>query len=511
MRFLNSSKVITALIFVLVLFPLPGCKKQNANPFPATGEVNCWQKTGDTRVFAAKNLWQYIDGDSEQYVNAGVVSTSTADYKYESRLEAVVDVHTMGNAEGARSRRPLRATRRCRRCLCAKHHLSQRRIPGPHRGLSVLQRRPPGLDGSRPRRGIETLTTLVILSAAKDPLLLLLIVRNIMESRREFLKEAAGAALLAAQGSTVLARAIEPGPGQSRVVVARDPAAHSADGKLDEGRVIALLDRAITAYTGSPTPADAWKRVVAMAGGPGKVIGLKTNGLGGRGISTHSALVFAIAHKLEEAGVNSGNIVIWDRNARDLVACGFTVSTDPARLRCYGSDVAGFEDEDAAWGTARVRLSKILTRECAMVIGVPILKDHSMAGVTFAMKNMYGVVERPQELHSGGCNPGVADLNCIPAIREKVRLTIGDALSSVYDGGPGFRPERLWYPNALILGEDRVAVDHTAWQILERKRAEAGLNTFEAAGRPPRYIATAADPTHALGTNDPTKIRLLEV
>ena len=43
-----------------------------------------------------------------------------------------------------------------------------------------------------------------------------------------------------------------------------------------------------------------------------------------------------------------------------------------------------------------------------------------MAGVTFAMKNMYGVVERPHDLHGGGCNPGVADLNCIPAIREKV-------------------------------------------------------------------------------------------
>jgi hypothetical protein len=37
-----------------------------------------------------------------------------------------------------------------------------------------------------------------------------------------------------------------------------------------------------------------------------------------------------------------------------------------------------------------------------------------------------------------------------------------------------FRPEHLWYPNALIVGEDRVAVDQTAWQMIERKRAEAG-------------------------------------
>jgi uncharacterized protein (DUF362 family) len=146
-----------------------------------------------------------------------------------------------------------------------------------------------------------------------------------------------------------------------------------------------------------------------------------------------------------------------------------------------------------------------------MVINLPILKDHELSGVTFSMKNMYGVVQRPDELHANGCNPGVADLNRIPAIREKVRFTIGDAMSSVYDGGPSFHPERLWYPNALIVGEDRVALDHTAWQMIERKRAEAGVPTLEAAGRPPRYIATAADATHRLGVNDPKRIHLMEI
>ncbi len=335
-----------------------------------------------------------------------------------------------------------------------------------------------------------------------------------METRRKFLKEAAtGALLLGAQGKWALAKAVEPrgDSGKSRVVIARDPALHDAAGQLDEGRVIALLNHAITTYTGRTKPVDAWKRIVALGGAQDKVIGLKTNGLGGKGISTHATLVFAIAHGLEQAGVKPGNIIIWDRNARDLVACGFTISTEPGRLRCFGSDVSGFEEEHAAFGSAKIRLSKILTRECAMVIGVPILKDHNLSGVTFAMKNMYGVVDRPQDLHAGGCNPGVADLNCIPVVRQKVCFTIGDAMSSVYDGGPVFKPERLWQPNALIVGEDRVAIDHTAWQMLERKRAEAGLKTLDAVGRPPRYIATAADAAHGLGTNDPQKMHVMEV
>jgi uncharacterized protein (DUF362 family) len=327
-----------------------------------------------------------------------------------------------------------------------------------------------------------------------------------MENRREFLKKAAtGAALLGAQQKLALA-AQSAVAHRSKVVVATDPSLSDTAHEPIPARVEVLLDRAIVAWTGRDRPVDAWKRVLGRA----RVVGLKTNGLGGKGIATHAVLVYAVAQRLQQAGIQPGNIIIWDRNARDLKACGLTLNTDSASVRCFGSDVAGFEDREESWGSARVRLSKILG-QCDLVIGMPILKDHIMSGVTFAMKNMYGVVERPQELHEGGCNPGVADLNCIPAIRDKVRFTIGDAISSVYDGGPGFRPERLWYPNALIVGEDRVAIDQVAWQMIERKRAEAGLKTLEATGRLPRYIATAADAAHALGTNDLARVHVLNV
>ena len=332
-----------------------------------------------------------------------------------------------------------------------------------------------------------------------------------MNSRRDFLKTTAtGALVLGANSKLGLAAMLDSktSAGKSKVVVARDAALHGSDGKLDEKRVQALLDRAIATYTGHDKPVEAWKRIVPV----GKVIGLKVNGLGGKGISTHAPLIMAVCERLQQAGVKPGEIIVWDRGARDLQACGLTISTDPSRIRVYGNDVAGYEVQGVAFGSAaNVKLAKILTRECAMVINLPVLKDHELAGVTFSMKNMYGVVEKPFELHAGGCNPSVADLNCIPAIREKVRFTIGDAMSSVYNGGPGFKPEFLWQPNALIVGEDRVAVDHTAWQMIERKRAEVGMPTLESAKRPPRYIATAADQTHNLGVNDPQRIHLMEV
>jgi len=327
-----------------------------------------------------------------------------------------------------------------------------------------------------------------------------------MKSRRDFMKTAAtGAVLLGTQSKLGMTELLDQH--KSKVVVARDPALHNAGAQLNDKRVIDLLDRAIAAYTGRDKPVEAWKRIVPV----GKVIGLKVNGASGKGISTHFALVMAVCERLQQAGVKAGEILVWDRNARDLESCGLTINADPSRIRVYGSDVAGFEDQAESWGVAQIRLSKILSRECAMVIGLPILKDHIWCGATFAMKNMYGAISRPQDLHAGGCNPGVADLNCIPAIRENARFTIGDAMTSIYEGSPEFHPEHLWYPNALIVGEDRVALDYTAWQMIDRRRAEAGMPTLEAAGRLPRYIATAADAIHKLGTNDPRRIHLMEI
>ncbi|MGA3161425.1 MAG: DUF362 domain-containing protein [Terracidiphilus sp.] len=329
-----------------------------------------------------------------------------------------------------------------------------------------------------------------------------------MKSRRDFLKTAAtGAVLLGSQSKLGLAELLDQH--KSRVVVARDAALHTAEGRLDEKRVADLLDRAIAAYTGRDKPAEAWKRIVPV----GKVIGLKVNGMGGKPIATHLALTLAVCERLQQAGVKPSEIVVWECRRSDLERAGYTISTDRNRIRCIASDMEGFgyEEKPAAFGSVRVNLAKILTRECDFVINLPVLKDHDLAGVTFSLKNFFGAIQKPAELHGNACNPGIADLNCIPALRNKFRFTIGDAMASIYQGGPGFRPEHLWFPNALIVGHDPVAIDYTGWKIMERKRAEMGLPTVESTGRPTTFLVTAADQDHRLGTNDPQRIHLMEV
>lgn len=331
-----------------------------------------------------------------------------------------------------------------------------------------------------------------------------------MMNRRVFLKQStAGAAILGMGGATAFARRSEQAliPVNGRVVIAHDPALRDDFRELIDSRVQRLLDRAMAAYTGATRPVEAWQSVLGSA----RRIGIKVNGDGGRGMSTHAGLVYAVTERLQQAGIRPENILVWDRSAANLEACGFKVSTAAGQVRRVSCDEAGYEDAPESWGTVSARLSKILTRECDLVIGMPVLREDRVAGVNFAMKNMYGAIDRPQDLQANGCCPAIADLNCMPTIRTKVQFTVGDACTGTYDEAAVLDADHMWFPNTLIVGADRVAVDQTAWQLIDGKRAEMGLKSLAASGRAPRYIAVGADAAHGLGTDDPAKIHLTEV
>jgi len=324
-------------------------------------------------------------------------------------------------------------------------------------------------------------------------------------SRREFLKVGvAGAVALGAGDALAFAAS---SASKSRVVIAKDAMLRGASSTIDPARMSALLDRAMQSSFGTQNALAAWKQLVH----PGQVVGLKVNTIAGRGLSTNVTVVQAVIKRLQQTGIKPYDIVIFDRTSHELEHAGFPLSTAAGKVRCIGNDAAGFEETPERFGTVSSCISKTLTRTCDVVINIPLLKDHGSSGMTLSMKNMYGVIDNPYEYHSGNCNPGVADVNMLPSIRKKVRFTIGDATTACYHGGPGYKPEYVWRPDSLIVGSDPVALDFTAWQIIERRRTEKGLKTLEAEGRLPRYIATAADAHHQLGTNDPKQITLVEV
>jgi len=285
----------------------------------------------------------------------------------------------------------------------------------------------------------------------------------------------------------------------SRVVIARDSGLTVRRASVDQ--VLPLLDRGIEALFGGRAE-DVWGELIK----PDDVVGIKVNGLAGRGMSTRPVLVDALIRRLEGAGVPHRQIVIWDRLCADLKRAGFTLNTGGNDVRCYGNDVGGYGRELTLFRSIASLVARTLTQTCSVIINVPVLKDHGICGVTLAMKNFFGAIHNPNKYHIDVGDPYIADLNALPVIRQKTVLTVGDAISAQYEGGPPFMPHWTWDYGGLLLATDPVAMDAVGWGILEEKRTERGLPSLRETKRVPTYIATAAGLD--LGTDD---IRQIEV
>ena len=269
---------------------------------------------------------------------------------------------------------------------------------------------------------------------------------------------------------------------KSRVVIARDAMLRGTGTTVDSRRMLSLLDRAMQALFDRDNPIETWKKLVR----PGETVGLKVNALGGRGFSSNLQLVEAICERLQEAGIKANDIVVWDRDSDELEHAGFHVSTGGNRVQCFGTDRVDYEQELVTHGSVGSRLSKILTQRCNVLINVPVLKDHDGAGVTIALKNMYGVIHNPNKYHPNGCNPYIADLNMLPEIRSK------DAIDHLRCDD-GIVRRRTGIQAGIQLEEqcpDRFARSGCArLHRLANHRAQASRKRIEDAGR--RWQSTA--------------------
>ena len=326
--------------------------------------------------------------------------------------------------------------------------------------------------------------------------------------RRDFLKKGfiAGSCLLTTYPIPLACTSPDSSTRQkSRIVITQDKNVQ-INKKLDTDKLAVLLDNAMQSLFDCDNNLEPWKHVVK----PEEVVGLKVNCLSGYG-STHTALVDIICERLQQSGIKARNIVIWDRLNSDLEDGGFTINYRGNHVRCFGNDAVGFEQNLQVNGSIASLLSQTVTRVCDAVINIPVLKDHGIAGITIALKNFFGAIHNPNKYHMHTGDPYIPDVYMLPSIRNKVRLTICDAITAQYEGGPSYMPHWTWPFNGLIVGLDPVALDYTGWQIIEQKRLEMGVKTLKQCGREPTYIATAADIKHQLGTNNPDKIELIQL
>jgi uncharacterized protein (DUF362 family) len=316
-------------------------------------------------------------------------------------------------------------------------------------------------------------------------------------SRRELL-----AGVLGTAAASLAAR---PAAAQGRARVVRVESVRAWAGeKRDPAMVVQMVNKGVCAFTGKATPEEAWRQFFK----PGMRVGLKVNLLGRPLLYTAPEVTDALVAGAISAGVKGGDIIVWDRHADHFGPTRYrpgTTGPRGERIMTGGQYDAGRACE-ASGGAAPI--DRIATELTDVTVNLPILKNHGMAGVTLALKNVaFGCYRHHRSAHGGNCDPFIAEAYRHYLTQTKVPLHVLDATEACYDQGP--QPgssEPIWRENAVYVATDPVALDVVCRDVILEKQRAAGLSSRLSQCR---HIETAA--SMGLGVGDLSRIDMVTV
>ena len=290
--------------------------------------------------------------------------------------------------------------------------------------------------------------------------------------------------------------------------------------QLDEDAVSELMDQAMMKLTGRSSAKEAWRDIVL----PDDIVGIKINPLAGPGLSTHSIIVDKIVEGLYGAGVLRKQMIIWDRFEEHLLNAGYPIKRDAADVRTFASDTEGIGYDDEVFyesekdsvarrenESTRSRYSRIVTQQVDVLINVPVLKHHAMAGVSGCLKNLaFGSVDNTRRFHGKPiyCNPAIAEILEHQVLKEKLVLNIVDGLVASFDKGPTYHAESAWNYGSLFISADPVILDVLVLQTVNQKREEMELDSVSKLAN---HINTASKLDLGTNTLDQADLRQVEV
>jgi hypothetical protein len=310
---------------------------------------------------------------------------------------------------------------------------------------------------------------------------------------------------------------------------------------VSQSVVNTMVNSGVMALTGASTVAGAWQALLSRISpySSGKKIAIKVNFNNSDDCSTSDTASDALFHPinamisgLQAAGVQLNDIWVFDaiRGLPSRFINGITTKTQIRFLDAGTGSCGGVTVQTATWnssdssatvnfthpGLADQKVADILVG-ATYVINVPILRGHSMTGVTFGFKNHLGCIPNPLVLHDPDppgyirqrgveANPNshpLVDLYRNQNIAGKTILTVGDGLF----GGNQYlntAPPARWpntfksilgtdAPNSLFFATDPVALDCVMSDIIKEEIGgmddwavhylvlahAAGLGTFE--------------------------------
>lgn len=185
--------------------------------------------------------------------------------------------------------------------------------------------------------------------------------------------------------------------------------------------------------------------------------------------NTNPQLVAHIIKRCYEAGARQ--VFVFDHTCDDWQSCYRTSGIEQA-ARDAGAKVAPgnserYYHEVTVPNGQTLKKSKVheLILESDVFINVPVLKSHSSARVTIAMKNLMGIVWDRGEWHANDLHQCIADF----AAYRKPDLNIVDAYAVMKRNGPrGVSVEDVVTMKSLLLSTDMVTADAAAAKLFGR-------------------------------------------
>jgi uncharacterized protein (DUF362 family) len=324
-----------------------------------------------------------------------------------------------------------------------------------------------------------------------------------------------------------------PGIYPGKVVQVKHPGS-VVDNEAVEAVAYVMLQKAMLELTGQKKLKNAWRLFV----NPGEKIGLKVNPVAGKELYTSHAVVKSVVKQLTESGIDTKDIIIWDRRDMELKDTGFTGDNYPG-IKIKGTEMqdekGSFTDKDGKlYGESNIDkewyywadvegeydaetmpyminggkfsyFTKIVTQEVDKIINIPILKNAG-GSITNAMKNLaYGSVSNTGRLHAKLWNDTCAEVCAFAPLRDKVVLNITDGLRGCFNGGPGANPQFICNYNTMLVSTDPVATDRIGYDIIAEKRIAEGLQKVPT---PESLTFLAMATALGLGVSDKSKIDL---
>jgi uncharacterized protein (DUF362 family) len=214
-----------------------------------------------------------------------------------------------------------------------------------------------------------------------------------------------------------------------------------------------------------------------------------------RGGNTHPKLVARIVRACHEAGAK--RVYVFDHTCDDWQRCyassGIERAAKDAGATVVGGNSEGSYQEVKITGGTELKETQEheLLLSADVFINVPILKSHSSARLTIAMKNLMGGVWDRGYWHRSDLHQCIADY----AAYRKPALNVVDAYYVMKRNGPrGVSVEDVSLMKAQILSADMVAADTAAAKLF-------GMEPDAI-----RHIALAAD--RKVGRKDLENLRI---